>query len=286
MLLCRRHHMAIHEEGFTVSSTTGIAFRLAVPPTRRHPDPRQPHCDSTIDSDPPAPQPPWIPRTSGLDGAGERFSLADSVAAFCGAPEPQESSSNRCRHDSPLERWSSGARTGRRWRPPGRRVSQRPATGRGVPRQPGAGLHGRGPGGGRPGRAAPPGRAVALPGTARAPGRPRPGRPDRSSRSRPRWRRIAPGVEILRPGVVACSARGPGRYFGIREAAAEKDRRRRSRRWTSSAGSASPMCSRWPCWPRTGVDRARRGGSAAFCAPLPITELASDPAIARPSGRR
>ena len=33
---------------------------------------------------------------------------------------------------------------------------------------------------------------------------------------------IAPGVEILRPGVIACSARGPARYFGSEIAAAEK----------------------------------------------------------------
>ena len=92
---------------------------------------------------------------------------------------------------------------------------------------------------------------------------------------------IAPGVEILRPGVLACSARGPARYFGSEIAAAEKI--------VDTVESLDVEC-------RVGVAdvlavavlAARRstivppGGSAEFCAPLPITELARDPAISPP----
>ena len=92
---------------------------------------------------------------------------------------------------------------------------------------------------------------------------------------------IAPGVEILRPGVLACSARGPARYFGSEIAAAE--------RIVDTVESLDVEC-------RVGVAdvlavavlAARRstivppGGSAEFCAPLPITELARDPAISPP----
>jgi len=92
---------------------------------------------------------------------------------------------------------------------------------------------------------------------------------------------IAPGVEILRPGVVACPARGPRRYFGSDIAAAERivdvvealD-------VECSVGVADVLA--------VAVLAAHRGaivppgGSAAFCAPLPITELARDPAISPP----
>ena len=93
--------------------------------------------------------------------------------------------------------------------------------------------------------------------------------------------RIAPGVEILRAGVVACSARGPSRYFGSEIAAAE--------RIVDVVEALDVEC-------RVGVAdhltvavlAARRasivptGRSAAFCAPLPITDLSSEPAIAPP----
>ena len=92
---------------------------------------------------------------------------------------------------------------------------------------------------------------------------------------------IAPGVEILRPGVLACSARGPARYFGSEIAAAEKI--------VDIVESLDVEC-------RVGVAdvlavavlAARSStivppaGSAEFCAPLPITELARDPAISPP----
>ena len=92
---------------------------------------------------------------------------------------------------------------------------------------------------------------------------------------------IAPGVEILRPGMVACSARGPRRYFGTEIAAVEKI--------VDTVESLDIEC-------RVGVAdvlgvavlAARRGaivppgGSEAFCAGLPIAELARDPAISPP----
>ena len=92
---------------------------------------------------------------------------------------------------------------------------------------------------------------------------------------------IAPGVEILRSGVVACPARGPRRYFKTEIAAAEKivdvvealD-------VECSVGVADVLA--------VAVLAAHRGTivppgrSAEFCAPLPITELARDPAISPP----
>jgi protein ImuB len=92
---------------------------------------------------------------------------------------------------------------------------------------------------------------------------------------------LAPGVEILRPGVVACPARGPSRYFGSDIAAAEKivdivealD-------VECSVGVADVLA--------VAVLAAHRavivppGGAAAFCAALPIGELARDPAICPP----
>lgn len=92
---------------------------------------------------------------------------------------------------------------------------------------------------------------------------------------------IAPGVEILRSGVVACSARGPSRYFRTEIAAAEGivdvvealD-------IECSVGVADVLA--------VAVLAAHHGTivppgkSAEFCAPLPITELARDPAISPP----
>ncbi|WP_230314001.1 Y-family DNA polymerase [Nakamurella alba] len=92
---------------------------------------------------------------------------------------------------------------------------------------------------------------------------------------------IAPGIEVLRPGLVACSARGPSRYLGSEEAAAE--------RIVDLVESLDVEC-------RVGIAdslavavlAARRarivppGGSADFCAPLPIAELAREPAISPP----
>ena len=92
---------------------------------------------------------------------------------------------------------------------------------------------------------------------------------------------VAPGVEILRPGLIACASRGPARYFGSEEAAAEKlvdiiealD-------VECSVGIADSL--------PVAVLAARQvtivpaGRAAEFCRPLPIVELARDPAIAPP----
>lgn len=92
---------------------------------------------------------------------------------------------------------------------------------------------------------------------------------------------IAPGIEVLRPGMLACPIRGPARYFGSEEAAAE--------RIVDVVEALDVEC-------RIGIAdvlpvavlAARNstiippGRSAAFCAELPIVELARDPAIAPP----
>ncbi len=92
---------------------------------------------------------------------------------------------------------------------------------------------------------------------------------------------IAPGVEVLRPGMVACPAKGPARYFGSEDAAAE--------RIVDAVEALDVEC-------RIGIADvlpvavlAARcstlvpvGGAEAFCAALPIAELARDPAIAPP----
>lgn len=92
---------------------------------------------------------------------------------------------------------------------------------------------------------------------------------------------MAPGVEILRPGLIACASRGPTRYFGSELAAAEKivdivealD-------VECSVGIADALS--------VAVLAARQviivppGGSAEFCGPLPVAELAREPSIAPP----
>lgn len=90
---------------------------------------------------------------------------------------------------------------------------------------------------------------------------------------------LAPAVEILRPGLLACSARSPTRYFGSETSAAE--------RIVDLVEALDVEC-------RVGVadslpvavlaarhaELVPPGGSAIFCADLPIGELARDPAIA------
>ncbi len=92
---------------------------------------------------------------------------------------------------------------------------------------------------------------------------------------------VAPGVEILRPGLVACSSRGPTRYFGSETSAAEKIVDIvESLDVECSVGIADSLS--------VAVLAARRqkivqpGKSADFCTSLPIAELARDPAIAPP----
>jgi len=93
---------------------------------------------------------------------------------------------------------------------------------------------------------------------------------------------VAPGIEVLRPGLVACGARGPARYFGSENAAAER---------IIDAVEALDVecCVGVAAGLSTAVLAARRSvvvpaevSDAEFCASLPISELARDPAIAPP----
>ena len=92
---------------------------------------------------------------------------------------------------------------------------------------------------------------------------------------------IVPGVEILRPGLIAGSVRGPARYFGSEAAAAE--------RITDVVEALDVECQVGAADSlEVAVLAARQsrlippGGSAQFCAPLPVAALAQDPAISPP----
>jgi protein ImuB len=92
---------------------------------------------------------------------------------------------------------------------------------------------------------------------------------------------VAPGVEILRPGMIACSARGPARFFGSETAAAE--------RIVDIVEALDVECSVGIADSLSVAVLAARqvrivptGGDGAFCAGLPISELARDPAISPP----
>ncbi len=92
---------------------------------------------------------------------------------------------------------------------------------------------------------------------------------------------VAPGVEVLRPGMIACQVRGPRRYFGSENAAAEK---------ILDVVEALDVEARIGIADVLGVAvlaaRAQRivpeSGDQEFCAALPIVELARDSAIAPP----
>ena len=92
---------------------------------------------------------------------------------------------------------------------------------------------------------------------------------------------VAPGVEVLRPGLIACSSRGPTRYFGSETAAAEKIVDMVEALDVECAVGIADSLS-------VAVLAARQhaivpaGQSAQFCRRLPITELAREPAIAPP----
>lgn len=92
---------------------------------------------------------------------------------------------------------------------------------------------------------------------------------------------VAPGAEILRPGLLALPVAGAARYFGSEQAAAE--------RLADAVSVAGSEC-------QVGVaDRmvtavyaarhstvVRVGGDAEFLAPLSIRELAAEPSLCRP----
>lgn len=114
---------------------------------------------------------------------------------------------------------------------------------------------------------------------------------------------VAPGIEVLRPGLIACGARGPARYFGSENAAAERiidvvealdvechigiagrlstavlAARRSTIVPAKAAGTGSGLSQRSAGGPPGPADDP----DAVFCAGLPISELARDPAIAPP----
>jgi protein ImuB len=90
---------------------------------------------------------------------------------------------------------------------------------------------------------------------------------------------LTPGVEVVRPGLVALPARGPARYFGGEEVVAEQlvDHVAGRTRAECQVGVADGLFA-------AGL-AARRGrtvppgGSAAFLAPLPIAELELEPGV-------
>ncbi|MEU0543010.1 DNA polymerase Y family protein [Nocardia sp. NPDC005978] len=90
-----------------------------------------------------------------------------------------------------------------------------------------------------------------------------------------------PGVEVLRPGLLILAARGAARFFGSEEAAAE--------RLVDAVAAAGAECQIGIADElSTAVLAARRGvivpvgGGAEFLAPLPVSELSVEPALAAP----
>ncbi|MEU1210618.1 DNA polymerase Y family protein [Nocardia sp. NPDC005825] len=88
-----------------------------------------------------------------------------------------------------------------------------------------------------------------------------------------------PGVEVLRPGMLALSARGAARFFGSEEAAAE--------RLVDAVAAVGVECQIGIADElSTAVFAARRatlvpsGKGAEFLAPMPISELAGEPVLA------
>ena len=86
--------------------------------------------------------------------------------------------------------------------------------------------------------------------------------------------RIAPGVEILRSGVVACSARGPSRYFGSETAAAERIVDVVEALDVECRVGVADHLAVAVLAARRAMHRAAGRSRPTFCAPLPITELA------------
>ncbi len=92
---------------------------------------------------------------------------------------------------------------------------------------------------------------------------------------------VAPGVEVLRPGLLILGAKGVSRYFGSEHAAAE--------RLIDEVSSAGVECQIGIADElTTAVIAARysaivpRGGAAKFLSPLPVAELAVESSLAAP----
>jgi len=90
---------------------------------------------------------------------------------------------------------------------------------------------------------------------------------------------VTPGLEVVRPGLIALAARGPARYFGGEEVVAERlaDHVAAHARVECQVGAADGLFA--------AALAARRsvlvppGGSPAFLAPLPVTELELEPGV-------
>jgi protein ImuB len=92
---------------------------------------------------------------------------------------------------------------------------------------------------------------------------------------------LAPGVEVLRPGLLVLAARGPSGYFGSEQAAAE--------RLVDEVAAAGVECQVGVADTLSAaVVAARRGvlvppgAGAAFLAPLAVAELAQEPGTSAP----
>jgi protein ImuB len=90
---------------------------------------------------------------------------------------------------------------------------------------------------------------------------------------------LVPGVEVVRPGLVALSARGPARYFGGEEVVAERlvDHVAARTRTECQVGVADGLFA-------AGLAARRSllvppGESPGFLAPLPVTELELEPGV-------
>ena len=90
---------------------------------------------------------------------------------------------------------------------------------------------------------------------------------------------LTPGVEVVRPGLVVLAARGPARYFGGEEVVAERlvDHVAGRARVEAQVGVADGLFAATLAARRSLLVPA--GGSAAFLAPLPVTELELEPGV-------
>lgn len=90
---------------------------------------------------------------------------------------------------------------------------------------------------------------------------------------------LTPGVEVIRPGLVVLAARGPARYFGSEEAVAERlvDHVAGRARVECQVGVADGVFAAALAARRSVIVPA--GGSPAFLAPRPVTELEMEPGV-------
>ena len=90
---------------------------------------------------------------------------------------------------------------------------------------------------------------------------------------------LTPGVEVIRPGLVVLAARGPTRYFGSEEVVAERlvDHVAARARVECQVGVADGVFAAALAARRSVI--VPPGGSPAFLAPRPVTELEMEPGV-------